>query len=515
MDRAQILIVEDENVVALDIKNSLENLGYAVSGVVSSGRQAIERAAETRPDLVLMDIRLRGDMDGVEAARAIWNDFDIPVIYLTAHADEATLQRTKVSEPFGYILKPFADVELRTTIEMALHKHTMERRLRESERWLGTVLNGIGDAVIATDERGCIKFMNPVAEALTGWEHAEAWGKPFDEVFVIVHQASRVRAESPVARVLAEQTVINLEENVLLVSRGGKEIRIDDSAAPIKDGDDGSLTGVVVVFRDIGERVKAEQILREYALELQARNEDLNAYAHTVAHDLKVPLNPIIGFAEILEKEYNTLPDEELRRYLGIIARTGRKMNFIIEELLLLAEVSTERTKLSPLAMGSIVTEARRRLASMIEEYQPEITLPDAWPLVWGHGLWVEEVWVNYISNAIKYGGQPPRLELGATLQSDGMVRFWVRDNGYGLTPQEQAQLFTPFTRLSQVRATGHGLGLSIVRRIVEKLDGTVGVESQVGRGSVFSFTLRQAEANGPGLGGREPASTDRPHSQT
>jgi PAS domain S-box-containing protein len=492
MSEVRILVVEDESIVALDIKNTLEGLGYVVPAVVSSGKQAIEKAAETRADLVLMDIRLQGDIDGVEAATLIWNDFDIPVIYLTAHADEATLQRIKVSEPFGYILKPFEEIELRTTIEMALHKHRMERKLKESERWLGTVLNGIGDAVIATNDQGCIRFMNPVAEELTGWKREEAWGRNFEEVFHIIHQETQEQAESPVTRVLNERAVVGLGDHVVLVAKGGKETPIDDSAAPIKDSE-GALTGVVVVFRDISERVQAEQALRGYALELQTRNEDLNAYAHTVAHDLKVPLNPIIGFAEMLEKEYTTLPDDDLRRYLHLIARTGHKMNHIIEELLLLAEVSTERTKLSPLAMGSIVAEARRRLALMIEEYQPEITLPDSWPLVLGHGLWVEEVWVNYISNAIKYGGRPPHLELGATVQSDGMVRFWVSDNGQGLTPEEQAQLFTPFTQLSQVRATGHGLGLSIVRHIVEKLDGTVGVESEVGRGSVFSFTLRRA----------------------
>jgi two-component system sensor histidine kinase/response regulator len=192
-------------------------------------------------------------------------------------------------------------------------------------------------------------------------------------------------------------------------------------------------------------------------------------------------------------------------------------MKNIFQELLLLAEVRTGETELSPLAMGSLVVEAQRRLACLTEKYQAEITLPDTWPLALGHGLWVEEVWVNYLSNGIKYGGQPPRLELGATVQSDDMVCFWVRDNGRGLTPEEQARLFTPLTQLSQVRATEHGLGLSIVRRIVEKLGGQVGVESEVGRGSVFYFTLRQAgceipdgpySADVPGF--RQPAGSQR-----
>jgi signal transduction histidine kinase len=136
------------------------------------------------------------------------------------------------------------------------------------------------------------------------------------------------------------------------------------------------------------------------------------------------------------------------------------------------------------------VAEALQGLANMVEQYQADIRTSPDWTAALGYAPWVEEVWANYISNAIKYGGRPPHIELGATAQDDGVVRFWVRDNGAGLTPEEQTRLFIPFTRLDQVRVKGHGLGLSIVRRIVEKLGGQVGVESHVGQGSTFSFTL-------------------------
>jgi signal transduction histidine kinase len=154
---------------------------------------------------------------------------------------------------------------------------------------------------------------------------------------------------------------------------------------------------------------------------------------------------------------------------------------------------------MKPLDMAAIIAEVQQRLAYMIEEYQAELVLPasSAWPTALGYAPWVEEVWANYLSNAIKYGGQPPRLELGATVleEAKGMVRFWVHDNGPGLEPEEQAKLFTPFTQLNQVQAKGHGLGLSIVRRIVEKLGGQVNVESEgiPGRGCVFSFALPEA----------------------
>jgi signal transduction histidine kinase len=237
------------------------------------------------------------------------------------------------------------------------------------------------------------------------------------------------------------------------------------------------------------------EALRQHTTELQTRNEELDAFAHTAAHDLKGPLGYMVGFAQVLEQDYAAMPDEELRRYLHKIATGGRRMSNIIDSLLLLSSVrKAEEVELSALDMASIVKDALQRLDYMIEEHQAEVILPDVWPTALGYGPWVEEVWVNYLSNALKYGGQPPRVEFDATPQTDGIIRFWVRDNGPGLTPEEQARLFTPFTRLDQVRAKGHGLGLSIVRRIVEKLDGQVGIESQVGQGSTFSFTLPCAD---------------------
>jgi signal transduction histidine kinase len=232
--------------------------------------------------------------------------------------------------------------------------------------------------------------------------------------------------------------------------------------------------------------------LEQQAIELQTRNEELDAFAHTVAHDLKNPVGPVVGFAEILIRDHTIMTEDERQRCMEAIARSGRKIKSIIEELLLLAEVRQVQVATEPLDMSGIVSEALQRLTDAVEQPCVEIVWPDvsAWPVALGYAPWVEEVWINYLSNALKYGGRPPRIELGAKAQPDGMTRFWVRDNGPGIPPEAQARLFTPFTRLDQVRARGHGLGLSIVRRIVEKLGGQVGVESQVGQGSVFSFTL-------------------------
>jgi len=245
-----------------------------------------------------------------------------------------------------------------------------------------------------------------------------------------------------------------------------------------------------VMFRDLKA---SEEALRQYASDLQARNEELDAFAHTVAHDLRSPLSLMIGSVRLLTTYYGQGLSQQVQEHLQGILQAAFKMGNLIDELLLLAEVRKVEAPTSPLDMGAIVAGAQQRLAQLIETHQVEIRLPDDWPLALGYAPWVEEVWTNYLSNAIKYGGQPPRLMLGAAEQTDGTVRFWVRDNGAGVPQDVQASLFTPFTRLDQARATGHGLGLSIVKRIVEKLDGHVGVESKPGQGSLFFFTLPSA----------------------
>jgi signal transduction histidine kinase len=250
------------------------------------------------------------------------------------------------------------------------------------------------------------------------------------------------------------------------------------------------------------ENARLVETLRQQTAELQARNEELRAFAHTVAHDLKGPLWPVLGYAEMLAKDLEKLAPADVHEFLDVILKNAQKSCDIIEELLMFAETSQSQVKVKPLDMSVIVDEAMQRLHSLIKEHAAAIDVPDAhrWPVALGHGPWVEEVWANYISNAIRHGSTPEVtlcVELGADEPVDGTVRFWVRDNGSGISPENQAKLFTPFTRLHQVRVTGHGLGLSIVRSIVEKLGGQVGVESDgvPGHGSLFSFTLPLAPA--------------------
>jgi signal transduction histidine kinase len=227
---------------------------------------------------------------------------------------------------------------------------------------------------------------------------------------------------------------------------------------------------------------------------------DLDSFAHTVAHDLKNPLNIMLGYAEMLKTMDMTV---EAKKLAERIIYAALQASDIVDALLTLAQASNvEDGRPEPMEMAAAVGGVITRLQLMIEQAGAEITTPTDWPNVLAYRPWVEEAWANYISNAIKYGGQPPRVELGASLEASApqaqsetvnatpQVRFWVRDHGPGLSPEHRAELFMPFTNIPRYRAEGHGLGLSIVQRIVDKLGGQVGVLSEPGQGSTFYFTL-------------------------
>ncbi|VVB85580.1 Chemotaxis response regulator protein-glutamate methylesterase/glutamine deamidase [uncultured archaeon] len=260
MAKARILIVEDERMVAEVLQLSLEDMGYTVTSVVGTGEMAIRKAEDTRPDLILMDIVLKGKMDGIEAANQIRSRSDIPVVYITAFSDENILERARITEPYGYVIKPFKEKDLQINIEIALYRHKMETKLKESQQWLAAVIRSIGDAVIATDPEGIIKFMNPIAEALTGWKQEDALGKKLTTVLKIISKGMNKQVENPVAKAIREGIFFGLAEHTVLAANNGIEIPVDIIGSSIKDNK-GSIIGIVMVFYDIIDRKRIENEL--------------------------------------------------------------------------------------------------------------------------------------------------------------------------------------------------------------------------------------------------------------
>ena len=344
------------------------------------------------------------------------------------------------------------------------------------------LVESMSDGVLVLDAQNRVVDINPTACRVVGCDAAR----------VIGQQAGVVLAAWP-ELVARYRDVPEAQAEISLDGPAGS-LWLDLRISPLYDRRK-RLTGRLIVLHDVTARRQAEQVLQEYAHELEVRNTELDAYAHTVAHDLKGPLSVIVGFSSLLEADMGSRSPEDTKAALRTVLQSGYKMRSIINELLLLASVRRmDDVPTRPVDMVSIVSEVRMRLSTEIAARQAEIVLPHHWPAAIGYAPWVEEVWVNYVSNALKYGGDPLRIELGfdlgSDIQAEPSIRFWVKDNGPGLAPEERARLFSPFTRLEQTETKGHGLGLSIVGRIVERLGGQVGVESKVGEGSTFWFTL-------------------------
>jgi diguanylate cyclase (GGDEF)-like protein/PAS domain S-box-containing protein len=264
MERVRILIVEDEGLIARDIENMLKNAGYEVCGLAQSGQEAIEKAESCQPDLILMDIILQGDMDGIRAAEIIRERYDLPVIYMTAHTDETTLQRAKLTEPLGYTLKPVEQKELMTVIEVALYKHKMETKLKEREEWLITILQSIGEGVVATDGGGNITFMNPVAEKLTGWRQPESINKPLSSVLHVVDEEDGKLIRISIPELLSDQSRNPFNGTVQVVNYEEK-VPVELNATLIRNAKDGA-SGLVLVLYDLTERKRYEEKLRYNAV---------------------------------------------------------------------------------------------------------------------------------------------------------------------------------------------------------------------------------------------------------
>lgn len=257
MQKHRIMLVEDEKVVAADIQECVKSLGYEVVGSVATGTEALRMAVNTMPDLVLMDIKLKGVLDGIDVAAALYDQLKIPVVYLTAHADAEILERARRTAPSGYVLKPFDDRTLRTAIELAVDRHRRERQLIDGGQRLSAAIGSIDEAVIVTQEHGRIAVMNRVAENLTGWKQHAAVGQPLTEVFTILNARTGAPQPSPIGRVLRDGIAVGLGEDVLLLSRNGRRESIQGSATPVRD-DDGNAVGACLLFRAATQRAADE-----------------------------------------------------------------------------------------------------------------------------------------------------------------------------------------------------------------------------------------------------------------
>jgi len=488
--RPSVLIVEDERIVAKDLQQTLLALGYDAFAIASSAEEALARASERIPDLVLMDIRIKGELDGIQTAELFRARYGTPLVYLTAHSDDAIIERAKVTEPIGYLIKPIKTAELRSVIEVSLYRHHLERRHRERERWFVTTLRSIADAVVATDTVGGVTFMNPVAEKLTGWRASEAEGRPIDEVVTLVPGGSS-RRESPVIQSLRDERVIDGGRAKLHSRTNGARV-VHHSAAPIVD--DGRLIGAVMVFRDVTERDALES-----QVELSNRLASLGAMAAGVAHEVNNPLTVVnasldIARRELLAAASGAVEDGMIRRLEELVADATlatQRIQSIVRDLRVFmrkpgAEVGVgdvQEAVLQALHATTHETRGRVRVETGTLEVPP-VALPEA-RLV--------QVLVNLVVNAVHAFDDEPGwdavIEVDARQRGSDIVELTVSDNGPGMSAEVADRVFEPFFTTKPL-GKGTGLGLFLCHGIVTGAGGVLTVESELGVGTTFRIRL-------------------------
>jgi len=491
-----LLIVEDESIVAHDIQQTLVAQGYDPFAIASTGEEAVAYASQRCPDLVLMDIRIKGRIDGVTTAGLLRKRFDVPIVYLTAHADEATVARARKTEPYGYLMKPVKSAELRSAVEIGLYKHQMDKRLRERERWFSTTLESIADAVITVDLGGNVTFMNPAAEELTGSTLERACGHPAREILSLV---APTHSASPLDDALARrETVVVPEATLESASRPSRIVA--DSAAPVFD--DGNVLGAVMVIRDITEHKSLQK-----QLELADRLASLGTMAAGVAHEVNNPLAVVAANSALVADEMtrllsevrgNNVAAEDVARRLeealelqSSIQSAAGRIGQVVSDLKAFSRPTPQTAGQADVARA-IEWAIRSTSAEFHSRAQVSTEVTDVRPVAMDE-IRLGQILVNLLINsahAIAPGNMGAhQVSVIARSTPDDRVAIEVRDSGCGMTPEILARIFEPFFTTKAV-GEGTGLGLSICHGIVKSVGGDLQVESQLGQGTVFRFSL-------------------------
>ncbi|MBS2036986.1 response regulator [bacterium] len=490
----RVLIMEDEALIAADLEERLTGMGYEVCAVCDDTRQAWDKLQELRPDVALLDIRVRGSQDGIELGARVRQELELPFIYLTAHADEMTLIKARDTEPGGYVLKPFHDRELRAAIEMALTRHRSLLKTRSMERWLATTLESIADGVLTTDLQGRVNFINSAAEAITGWPAEEALGRPLESVFHLQGQ--------------------------YLQRRNGTPLPLEYSLAPIQD--QGGVAQVLVL-RDCSQKLQAQAEKDRLLQQVQdaQRLESLGVLAAGVAHDFNNLLGIIRGNVSLLEGRLSGSLQESLRE----IDLATQRASVLCSQML---AFTGQAQQASEVDLAELLHHSRGLLESALS---PAHTLqiqvqPGLSPIKAEAGQ-IQQVLLSLVRNAVESmsaGGEirvearsvslsPERIAeliLGAGIEPGVYLELEVVDQGEGIPPENMARLFEPFFT---TRFHGRGLGLWAVAGALRRHAGGLKLESQAGQGSrfllYFPAVVRPA-ASTPTLGPRPEGRTRR-----
>ena len=538
--RTRILVIEDELIVAEDLCMTLEEMGYEVPAILASANEVVARVTEVAPDLVLMDVVLSGDLDGVEAAKSLAEHTDIPVIFLTAHADDATFQRAKQSDPFGYLLKPFDNVQLKHTIEMALYKHSFNARLKESENRYRTIFEITSVPTMVVAEDTTILMVNDDLVRQSGYpkevlEGRASWLQfvPEDERKRLAEYHHRRRTDPsgvPVSYetrgITKDGTVCQILVAVRMIPESGQSIVTLTDITERKSAEmrliEDSESLERLVRQRTAELEEANKLLlrlnrdleRQRAVAEQARF-DVEAasrakleFLASMSHELRTPLAAIIGFAEVLGDQYFGVLGEKQVEYVGNIIDSGRHLLEIINEILDLAKVESgaETLEVRQLSLKGFLTSSLSLVGEKARRHGITLKLEIAEDaMVEADSRKLKQVMINLLVNAMKFTPEGGSVVVSAEVRRGGVdtptpcpgavreVVIRVQDTGIGISPEDLPRLFEKFTQFGNRlgrKPEGTGLGLSLAKHLVDLHRGTIGVESTVGLGTTFCVTI-------------------------
>jgi len=505
----KILIVEDEGIIAQHISTRLEKTGYEIAGIAGSAEEALLRVAELNPALILMDIRIKGELDGIATAEKIRELFDIPVIFLTAHTDQQTIDRAKRTGAYGFLTKPVHQTSLATSIEMTLHKHRAESEVRRQRAWLETILGAMADGVAVIDNAGRVQFLNRPAEELTGWSDSEARDQPVTAILPLVESATGLRVPDALTPPEPPEPARALPRGLRASRRSGRSFAIEGEV--VASVDDGSVMGSIVTFRD----ATARQI-QEYEARHEHMMQAVGRLAAGIAHDFNNLLFVILGYTEEILRTSPGLNDAD-REGLEEIRKAGESATHITGQLLKFSRKDLAEPRDLDLNEAIADTaELCKRLAGPSVSWRTQLD-PSLGTIRADPGQ-VKQILMNLVANArdampdggaltigtAKVAAPRPGAPAGST---ESFVSLTVTDTGTGMSRETAEHLFEPFFT-TKALGKGTGLGLSIVHSIVTDLGGSIHVESEPGHGATFTLYLpRTAGAAWPaGDGGLHPA---------
>jgi len=494
--KKRILIVEDQRLIAVDIEKTLQRMGYEVVAKAGRGDEAIAKASEILPDLVLMDIRLEGDMDGIQAAEAIRARTDVPVVYLTAFADDETILRAKTTSPFGYVVKPFDERELRAAIEVAVYKHETDRLIAEERARRRTAeefklfVQAVKDyAIFMIDVGGRVSTWNEGARRIKGYRTEEILGQHFS----IFYPPEDVERGRPKAALDVALETGHAEHEGWLVRKDGSRFWAHVVVTPIRD-ERGELRGFGKVTRDLDEKRRADDERERLIGDLQEAVRSRDEFIQIASHELRTPLGPLQlqldMFAHLLEK--SGVKGERISDMLAIATRQTVRLTRLVESMLDVSRISAGRITLDPegVDVEGLVRDVVERFGEAAEKAGSRIDVraEPSPPVRWDR-IRVEQILSNLLANAIRYGsGKPIGIE---TRVDAGTIRISIADRGIGIEVDAVDRIFGRFERAVSLRHFGGlGLGLYIAKQLAQAHGGNILVESTPGAGSTFTVTL-------------------------